>query len=77
MSDKYKPWGKQKITSHVAEPIPPDTASKKRYVVTRNGFRVSENDYASISEATEEFNRQKKILEKWPDRSKLEIVEKI
>ena len=83
MSDKYTKRGKPKL-AEIEQPLIPvvsqnATTEKKNktYVVTRNGIPVNENEYDSLHSATQELNRWEKILEKWPDRSKLEIIEKI
>lgn len=51
------------------------TTSNKKYVVTRNGIRVSESEYDSITEANAEFSHWKGIIKKWPDRSVIEVEE--
>ena len=48
----------------------------KKYVIVRSGVRVSDSEYESPVEAAEEFSHWKKILQKWPDGTTVEIVEK-
>jgi hypothetical protein len=50
------------------------TIAKGKYVVKRNGLRVSESIYESEEDAKTEYNHWEKIIKKWPDGSKLEIV---
>lgn len=49
--------------------------SNSRFVVLRNNTRVSDLDYASRDEAKSEYDHWHKIISRWPDGSKLEIVE--
>jgi hypothetical protein len=51
------------------------TSNTKRYVVTRSGLRVSEQEYQSKEEAQVEFEHWKRIVNRWPDGSKIEIAE--
>jgi hypothetical protein len=46
-----------------------------KYVVIRNGTRVSDLEYPSKEEAKTEYDHWHKIITRWPDGSKLEIVE--
>ena len=52
-------------------------ASKKKYVVTRSGVRVSEQDYDSIESASDEVEHWKKIISRWPDGTKIVVEEYI
>ena len=45
-----------------------------RYVVMRNGARVSDEEYASKDAAKSEYDHWNRIISRWPDGSKLEIV---
>ena len=45
-----------------------------RYVVMRNGARVSDEEYTSKDDAMSEYDHWNRILTRWPDGSKLEIV---
>lgn len=45
-----------------------------RYVVMRNGARVSDEEYASRDAAKSEYDHWDRIISRWPDGSKLEIV---
>jgi len=47
----------------------------KRYVVTRSGLRVSELDYQTKDDAKVEYDHWKGIVTRWPDGTKIEIVE--
>ncbi len=47
----------------------------KRYVVTRSGLRVSELDHQTKEDAQIEYNHWKGIVARWPDGSKVKIVE--
>ena len=49
------------------------SASESKYTVLRNGIRVSDVEHESYQDAQVEYNEWKKILERWPDGSKLEI----
>jgi hypothetical protein len=48
--------------------------SVDRFVVLRNGARVSDEEYTNRSEAQPEFDHWNKVITRWPDGSKLEIV---
>ncbi len=50
--------------------------NKKSYVVLRDGIRVSEKEYVTKSDAKDELSYWNKLLERWPDGTKVEIVEK-
>lgn len=54
-----------------------NTVSEKqtKYVVIRNGSRVSDLEYSNKAEAKGEYDHWKNIITRWPDGSKLEIVE--
>lgn len=54
---------------------PNNMVDDKKYVVKRNGIPVSESEFETKEEALTEYNHWKNILVKWPDGSKLEIVE--
>jgi hypothetical protein len=46
-----------------------------KYAVIRNGMRVSDSEYLSRDEAKSEYDHWNKVITRWPDGSKLEIVE--
>jgi hypothetical protein len=48
--------------------------SDKKYIVKRNGIRVSEVSYDTEQEAMTEYNHWINIIKKWPDGSQLEVV---
>ena len=48
---------------------------QSKYAVIRNGMRVSDSDYLSRDEAKSEYDHWNKVITRWPDGSKLEIVE--
>lgn len=48
---------------------------QSKYVVIRNGLRVSDLEYSNKDEAKVEYDHWKTIITRWPDGSKLEIVE--
>ncbi len=48
---------------------------QSKYVVIRNGLRVSDLEYSNKDEAKVEYDHWKNIIARWPDGSKLEIVE--
>jgi len=52
-----------------------DTKDKK-YVVVRNGLRVSDQEYDTPVEANTEVQHWKSIIKRWPDGSTIEVVEK-
>ena len=51
--------------------------SLPRYVVVRDGLRVSDKDYPKADEprAISEKDFWKKVVERWPDGTKVEIVQ--
>ena len=65
MSDKKVKTGK------VAE----SASETKRYVITRSGLRVSELEQQTREEAQVEYDHWKGIVTRWPDGTKIEIVE--
>lgn len=48
---------------------------QSKYIVVRNGTRVSDLEYTSRDEAKSEYDHWNKVITRWPDGSKLEIVE--
>lgn len=48
---------------------------QSKYVVIRNGLRVSDLEYSNKDEAKVEYDHWKNIIARWPDGSKLEILE--
>ena len=46
-----------------------------KYAVIRNGSRVSDLEYTNKEEAKTEYDHWNNIVKRWPDGSKLEIVE--
>ena len=46
-----------------------------KYAVSRNGSRVSDLEYTNKEEAKTEYDHWNNIVKRWPDGSKLEIVE--
>ena len=52
-----------------------ETTEQKFYVVTRSGLRVSELVYANKNDAKTEFDHWSGIVKKWPDGTKIELVE--
>lgn len=46
-----------------------------KYVVIRNGTRVSDIEYDSRDDAKTEYDHWYRIITRWPDGSKLEIAE--
>lgn len=46
-----------------------------KYVVIRNGARVSDSEYPTREDAKSEYEHWNRIITRWPDGSKLEIVE--
>jgi broad specificity polyphosphatase/5'/3'-nucleotidase SurE len=53
----------------------PTVNKQQKYVVTRNGYRVSDNEYFSIEDAENEALYWKDIIKKWPDGSKILVEE--
>jgi hypothetical protein len=51
--------------------------SLPRYVVVRSGLRVSDKDYPKADEprAIAERDFWRKVIERWPDGTKIEIVQ--
>ncbi len=47
---------------------------KTKYIVKRNGIRVSEVSHDTKQEAMSEYNHWQKIIKRWPDGSQLEVV---
>jgi hypothetical protein len=56
-------------TETLAEPM------TDRYVVVRNGSRVSDEEYTTRDEAQPELDHWKRVIKRWPDGSKLEILD--
>lgn len=48
--------------------------STDRFVVLRNGARVSDEEYPTRGDAQSEYDHWNKVITRWPDGSKLEIV---
>lgn len=48
---------------------------QSKYIVVRNGTRVSDLEYTNREEAKSEYDHWNKVITRWPDGSKLEIVE--
>lgn len=48
---------------------------QSKYVVLRNGMRVSDSEYNNKDDAKSEYDHWSKVITRWPDGSKLEIVE--
>ena len=48
---------------------------QSKYIVVRNGMRVSDLEYTNREEAKSEYDHWNKVITRWPDGSKLEIVE--
>lgn len=48
--------------------------SVDRFVVMRNGARVSDEEYSLKEDAQAEYDHWFRVLKRWPDGSKLEIV---
>lgn len=46
-----------------------------RYVVIRNGTRVSDTEHLTKEEAKSEYDHWHRVITRWPDGSKLEITE--
>lgn len=53
----------------------PITTEQKCYVVTRSGVRVSELVYTNKDEAKTEYDHWTGIVKRWPDGTKIELVE--
>lgn len=51
------------------------STEQKFYVVTRSGLRVSELVYADKNDAKTEFEHWTGIVKKWPDGTRIELVE--
>jgi len=49
---------------------------KKKYIVVRSGIRVSDMEYDTPADASEELKHWKSVVNRWPDGSKVEVVEK-
>lgn len=48
---------------------------QSKYIVVRNGMRVSDLEYTTKEDAKSEYDHWTKVITRWPDGSKLEIVE--
>lgn len=46
-----------------------------KYIVLRNGIRVSDLDYSSKEDASDEYEHWQRVIARYPDGSKLEISE--
>jgi hypothetical protein len=51
------------------------TDNNIKYVILRDGRRVSDLEYTSKDEARTEYEHWSSIIKRWPDGSKIEIVE--
>ena len=51
------------------------TQNNIKYVILRDGRWVSDLEYVSKDEAKVEYEHWKSIIKRWPDGSKVEIVE--
>jgi len=49
--------------------------STKKYVVTRNGIRVSDMEYEQVKDANEEVTHWLNIVNRWPDGSTIQVEE--
>lgn len=54
---------------------PAESSDSVKYVVIRNGARVSDSEYLTKEDAKSEYEHWNRIITRWPDGSKLEIVE--
>lgn len=52
-----------------------ESSDSVKYVVIRNGARVSDSEYSTKEDAKSEYEHWNRIITRWPDGSKLEIVE--
>lgn len=52
-----------------------DSKSNTKYIVIRNGHRVSDAEYESKNDAFNEYDYWMRVISRWPDKSKIEIVE--
>ena len=52
-----------------------ESSDSVKYVVIRNGARVSDSEYHTKEDAKNEYEHWNRIITRWPDGSKLEIVE--
>lgn len=52
-----------------------ESSNNTRYVVTRSGLRVSEQEYQNREDAQVEYEHWKGIVKRWPDGTKIEIAE--
>jgi len=50
--------------------------SVKKYIVVRNGFKVSENEYGNKEDAADEYGFWNRVITNHSPSCKLEIVEK-
>lgn len=66
------------MSNKKSSPVVNSNSSREnsKYVVLRNGHRVSDAEYENFESAKEEYNYWKRIIERWPDGSKIEISEK-
>ena len=46
----------------------------EKYVVLRNGRLVSDLQYDSIKDASEELSHWQRIIQRWPDGTKLTVA---
>ena len=47
---------------------------RDRYAVFRNGARVSDDEYTSRADAQAEYDHWVRVITRWPDNSKMEVV---
>jgi hypothetical protein len=66
---------KKTVKKETETKVKSNTMEQKCYIVMRSGVRVSELVYTSKEEAKTEFDHWSGIVKKWPDGSKIELVE--
>ena len=49
-------------------------SANDKFVVLRNGRLVSDLQYETVNDASQELNHWQKIIKKWPDGSKLTVA---
>jgi len=64
------------MTNTINKTKPVNKVNSHKYIVTRDGFRVSELEYNNPENAIDEYTYWKSLTQKWDKSSTVEIVEK-
>jgi len=74
ISKKNKMQTKSKKNEAGIKSVVTNVDLNNRFVVMRNGSRVSDEEYSLKEDAQAEYDHWHRVVTRWPDGSKLEIV---